>query len=971
MVPRAILTFALTILCLGRAGPGETKIIWDSKDVVESRMTRYQYHRVGPQYERPKDDKTPNPGRNFMIELTVSDEPPQLLDRVLKRRAVLTGRIVDATEQADGGTAWLEDNYGRVLDQARLREPDFAFRLDAARCLGTGLVLKANLEAGEKLLWSGSEQLRMVPPDADPWSEFLLGVYNMGTRPGTGALFRELGLSHRAVQTTNSPAFPVQCDLRFHASNILYSLLGLYHRDLKRWREIKAAQAKATGPIKLARHRCLSSPKEEKFLTDILTAAAMRHSPYEPLFYGIGDEIGIGNMAGPYDLCGSKWCMARFRKWLRGRYGDIEKLNAQWGTQYKDFDEAEMFSTWQALERAEGGNFSPWADRVEFMDEVLAGAVALGARVIRRIDPDARCGITGVQQPSCWGYDLWKLTRVADVMTPYDIGEGPDVILSFYNDGRDGKLVDPGFGGDAEGLWRAFIRGYSMCQQWDSFGNVYSKMIDIDNGRLTAFGEKVKQFADWVHAGPGRLRNRARRRRDPVAILYSQPSLRGNWILEVTGRDDVPETGDQWHHRDSWTVRQKELSYRVRVSWVMWMHDVGIWPKFVDASQVDDGCLGRDGFKVLILPRAVALSDKTAEAIRSFVEAGGTVIADSWPGIMDEACRVRQTGALDELFGVARGDYRQIDVTRVPPDGKGLLVGDAVLPFFAFEKTLKAAGGRPGGRFKGADVAVTRQAGKGRAVYLNFNLEEYFLQRFFPEMLAPARRYLLDLLGDSGVRPLFPLRRPGDPDAGFHPVGHEVAAYASGGGYLVGVMINPTVRTSELGGIESRYEHIKDNVFLEDHHPAELGIPAGLFVYDLVRHKALGKVGSIRIDSTPRAGSFLACWPFAIEQLTASARVSKDRLLVVEGKVTTSPPVRDEKLVVAMRVLRPDGGHPAALIGGGDPGAEQRAYRRTIDCDGGSFAASVPLGVNEHGTWTVRIIEPCTGKVASMQVKLP
>jgi len=955
-----IRTSMLLVLCLLGAtaqslAQAETKIEWDSKDVVESRITRYKYGR-GPEYERPKDPKAPNPGSNYgSITLTAFDEPPRLRDRVLKRDARLTGKIADPPKQADAGKVWIEDNYARVIDQAQVKGPDFAFKLDASRSLSTGLYLKAELSAGGKAVWSGSQEVRMVPPAGDPFADFILGIYNMGTRPGTGELFREMGLGHRAIQTTNSPAWPVQNDLRFHASNILYSLLGLYHRDLKRWREIKAAQAKARGPVRLARHRCLSSPTEEKFTTDILTAAAMLHSPYQPLFYGIGDEIGIGNMAGPYDLCGSQWCMGRFREWLQRRYGSLDKLNAQWATSYESWDGVEMFSTWGALERADSGNFAPWADRVEFMDEVLAGAVALGARVVRKIDPSARCGITGVQQPACWGYDLWKLTRAVDVMTPYDIGEGPDVIMSFYNDGADGQVVDPGFGADNEDLWRALIRGCALVQQWDSSGGVYSRMIDIEGKRLTRFGQKARGFADWVHAGPGRMRRRAVRRRDPVAILYSQPSLRGNWILEILNRKDVPETGEQWTRRDSYTVRQKELSYRVRCSWMMWLKDVGIWPKFVDASQVDEGYLTRNGYKVLVMPRAVALSDKTAEEVRKFVRAGGTVIADSWCGLMDEHCRVRAKGALDKLFGVSRGDYRKIDVTRVPADGKGVEVGGAALPFFAFEATLKAAG-EAGGTFKGADVAIARKAGKGKAIYLNFNLEEYFVQRFFPKMVAPARKYLLEVLQTAGVEPLFSVVPPAG-DAPFHPVGHEIAAYRSGRGYLVGVMVNPTVRNSELGGIESRYEEIKDNIFLKEMHPARLLVPAGLTTYDLFEQRAVSRSTTLKLESTPRQGHLFACWPFTIRGVTAKAEVAAGRTLRISGEVLTSSPVEDEKLVVAMRAFRPDG-------------TEQRAYRRTIDCEKGRFTVSLPLGQNEHGDWKVVVREPCTGETAEVKAQV-
>ena len=983
------------------AAAGEIKIDWSSPDVVESRMTRYKYVKIGPEYDKPKPGQ-PDPGVNYMMELEVSNEPPALMDRVLKRQAKLSGKLAGAPAGA-AGSVWLEDNYGRVLDRAAVAGPDYAFALDASRCLRTGLHLKAELKGPDGPPVSAVETLRMVPLPEDPWRDFILGVYNMGARPGTGELFRQLGLDHRAVQTTNSPNLAVGKDLQFHASNILYSLLGLYHRDFKKWGEIKAIQAREKGPVQAVRHRCLSDPKEQKFITDILTAAALRFRPFQPLHYSIGDEVGIGDMASPHDLCGSAFCRAAFAQFLQRRYATVERLNAEWGTQYKDFASAELWSNWMALGRAKDANFAPWADRLEFNDQVLWDAVALGAKAIRQVDPTARCNVSGVQQPSCWQFDHWRLAQTVNCATPYDIGEGPDVLASFYNDGRDGKVHMPGFGAETDGLWRTFLRGHAIAQQWDSFGpEAYSKLIDIDAGKLTPLGQKVQEFADWVHAGPGVLRNASARRRDPVAILYSQPSLRGNWILEMTARPDVQDAGAGWITRGSWSVRKREMSFRVRVSWVQWMHDVGIWPRFVDASQVDAGFLTANGYKVLVLPRAVAISDKTAAAIRDFAAGGGTVIADTWCGIMDEHCRLRDKPALDELFGVRRTDWRKLNLDRLAPGERPIKVGELALPFVGFEATLKAAGeARPAATYKDADVIVTRSTAvpavsiagvspapggtgfkpvlPGRAIYLNFDLESYFLHRLDGEMVAPARQFLLDRLAEAGVRPaawVGPTRGPQP----FHSAGHEVSLYANGRGWLVGVMMNPTVMYSEVGGVETRYKDIKGNVFNEP-SPARLHLPDGLFVYDLTDAKALGRTASVDFTSQPMTGRLYACWPFEIKDLQAQATLTADRHVKITGQLVLAsqpidgapktgatgasfapvPPVPsggDEKLAVALRLRRPDG-------------SEQRAYRKALDVVKGRFEIDLPMALNESGKWTVELFEPCTGKRLSLPVDMP
>ena len=170
-------------------------------------------------------------------------------------------------------------------------------------------------------------------------------------------------------------------------------------------------------------------------------------------------------------------------------------------------------------------------------------------------------------------------------------------------------------------------------------------------------------------------------------------------------------------------------------------------------------------------------------------------------------------------------------------------------------------------------------------------------------------------------------------------------------------MANPTVMYSDVGGVETRYKEIKDNVFLQA-HPAVLTIPAALWTYDLTDGKALGNVRAVEFMSKPLTGRFYACWPFEITDLTATAEVTPERRLKVTGRLTTSAPVTDEKLAVALRVFRQDG-------------SEQRAYRRTMDCDGGVFALALPLGLNEHGEWSVVIREPCAGKTVQMSARLP
>ena len=77
---------------------------------------------------------------------------------------------------------------------------------------------------------------------------------------------------------------------------------------------------------------------------------------------------------------------------------------------------------------------------------------------------------------------------------------------------------------------------------------------------------------------------------------------------------------------------------------------IGLQHRLVSAGQVENGDLVRAGYRVLILPRTIALSDAAATAIRKFVKVGGTVIADGTPCVFDEHGRQLKTPALANIF---------------------------------------------------------------------------------------------------------------------------------------------------------------------------------------------------------------------------------------------------------------------------------------------------------------------------------
>jgi hypothetical protein len=197
-----------------------------------------------------------------------------------------------------------------------------------------------------------------------------------------------------------------------------------------------------------------------------------------------------------------------------------------------------------------------------------------------------------------------------------------------------------------------------------------------------------------------------------------------------------------------------------RIGWVKTLEDLGYQAKFVHEDHLRSGALEREGFKVLLLNRALALSDAEAAAIQAFAAKGGVVLADHLTGLFDEHGKARERGALDDLFGVHH------DLSKGILGGKTLTEADAErggqfspktwaiegaplhqgMP--VFERGLTAAAPAKGGDAAGTAVVVR----KGKHAYLNLSAAGHLLKRSQGE----SREWLdlvASLLADAGLHP--------------------------------------------------------------------------------------------------------------------------------------------------------------------------------------------------------------------------
>ena len=96
----------------------------------------------------------------------------------------------------------------------------------------------------------------------------------------------------------------------------------------------------------------------------------------------------------PVDYDFSPTTLDRFRAHLKRKYKTIVRFNRSWGTRCAGFEQVVPRTYQEALEHRT--NLAPWMEHRKFMDATFRRWLTDRGTHIRRIDPQAKVGITGL-----------------------------------------------------------------------------------------------------------------------------------------------------------------------------------------------------------------------------------------------------------------------------------------------------------------------------------------------------------------------------------------------------------------------------------------------------------------------------------------------------------------------------------------------------------------------------------------------
>jgi beta-galactosidase GanA len=498
---------------------------------------------------------------------------------------------------------------------------------------------------------------------------------------------------------------------------------------------------------------CFDHAGVQKKILDFFRAAARAVKGKAALYgWDLWSEPHIINWAEVYyvgDLKSVQFCychstQARFREWLKKKYGTIEALNKAWYRTLRGWDEVEPPRFGTIL------TFTDYIDWKEFISDKLAEDLALKAAAVKSVlldtvvtshsagpglftrpdwsgTPDDRKMSDSVDfygasiyPKHAWTIKPWSPTYRSsglDFVRSMGLGNGGFYIGELQAGyGVFGmKMSFPVVGTDTrDWMWSAVAYGaravniyayYPMSTGYEAGG--YG-LVELD-GKVTERAEAGGRIARTITANKDLFLN-ALPAKAEIAILY-------NPLSHMVG-------GQQAYTGEGQTVGANNLSESLQ----------GVHRAFfergipVDFLHVRDlGTPRAAGYKLIIAPYPVMMSQPHVKALADYVRDGGTLLAEARCGWIDEkgfSSPVIPGGGLHEVLGC-----RETELTPLPKTGViEITAADEAFPLLKpgdkldslfFEEAFDVFGesSRVVAKFQdGRPAVVTAPYGKGRAI---------------------------------------------------------------------------------------------------------------------------------------------------------------------------------------------------------------------------------------------------------------
>lgn len=380
-------------------------------------------------------------------------------------------------------------------------------------------------------------------------------------------------------------------------------------------------------------NHCLTSPYYRQKVQQMNAALAERYARHPAVIgWHISNEYG--------GECHCDLCQARFRDWLKARYGSLEALNQAWWATFWSHD----YTSWEQLESPSPiGEVSIHGlnlDWKRFNTAQVSDFCAHEIKPLRAVNPDLP--VTTNFMEYFYDYDYWQLAKEIDFVCwdSYPLWHNSQddtelaAYIAMYHDlmrtlkGKPfylmestpsltnwqpiSKLKKPGM--HILSSLQAVAHGSDSVQyfQWrKSRGSVekfHGAVVDHVGHIDTRVGREVQALGEILAKLPGVVGTVTEAQ---VAIIFDWES--------------------RWAMDNAQGPRNAGLYYEKTVN----EHYRAFWEQGIAVDIINADC-DLSGYQLVIAPMLYMVRDGFAQRVDAFVQAGGHFVASYWTGIVNE-----------------------------------------------------------------------------------------------------------------------------------------------------------------------------------------------------------------------------------------------------------------------------------------------------------------------------------------------